>query len=162
MHKINKKGYIINRELVVSILWVLATIFVWWQWNRIAENVALWQTKQLSKEYCSDFHKTIMNTKEFYNIRQYIDKWEHIPNQMKKLSFIDNFEWLWDKYCDEMVYLKDIKTYKYLFQKACTNNEIVNIFQNKKNSFSKICLDLWFDEWMWKFFNWTEKCKVLK
>lgn len=162
MRKINKKGYIINRELVVSILWVFATIFVWWQWNRIAENVALWQTKQLSKEYCSDFYNTIMNIKEFYNIRQYIDKWEHIPNQMKKLSFIDNFEWLWDKYCDEMVYLKDIKTYKYLFQKVCTNNEIINIFQDKKNSFSKICLDLWFDEWMWKFFNWVEKCKVLK
>lgn len=162
MWKINKKGYIINRELVVSILWVLATIYVWWQWNRIAENVALWHTKQLSKGYCSDFHNTIMNTEEFYNIRQFIDKWEHIPNQMKKLSFIDNFEWLWDKYCDEMVYLKDIKTYKYLFQKVCTNNEIVNIFQNKKNSFSKICLDLWFDEWMWKFFNWTKKCKVLK
>lgn len=149
-------------HIIIDIIWILVAVFIGIQSNNISKNIAKFNNKQLSKEYCSTFYNTIFNTEEFYNIRRNIDKDGHIPNDAKKTSFIDNFEWLWEKYCDEMIYLKDIKTYNYIFEKTCNNQEIINIFWWWKNAFSKICLDLWYTEWMWKFFNQNSNCKILK
>lgn len=81
---------IINTCIAIATL--VATIYIGSTSNEIANNIVERDKKQVSKDYLSNFHSTIMNSQDFYQIWRYIDEEKKIPNDAKKASFIDNFE----------------------------------------------------------------------
>ena len=110
-----KKSLIEIISCTTGILTLIATCFIWYTSNKISKDIAQMDKTHTSMKYTAHFYDTIMNNQEFYSIWHAIDEWRQIPNDAKKGSFIDVFEWLWDSYCNWLVYLKNIKTYNYMF-----------------------------------------------
>ena len=129
---------------------------------QIEENRKLNENKEKSLDYVNSLYNKIMYTPELYEIYLKIQKWNLIWNEDFLYRFINEFEWLGSKYCQEQIYLVDLKSINWLLKNVCTNSTINNIIEkSSRNTFSKICLDVVWENWIWKYFNWKDDCKVL-
>ena len=126
----------------------------------IEENRKLNENKEKSSELLGDLYDKLMYHDWLYDIYDKISHNTLAWNEKYLQRFIDEFEWLWNRYCNEEIYYSDLRIYSWFFANICENQKIEQTYGWSKNSLSKMCLDLWFS-WMWNYFNWAE-CRVLE
>ena len=159
--------------IVIALFSSIAAIWSWfaaWSANTISErmlqieeNRKLNENKEKSLNFVNSFYDKIMFMPELYDIYIKAYNWNLNWNEAYFWRFINEYEWLWWKYCQEQIYLNDIKWIKGLLSTACNNKVIENyVLNHSKNTFSKICLDSVWEEWVGKLFNWSEDCRVLQ
>lgn len=168
MTKFTKATTIIS--IIISIFALLSAIFsrrAASKNNDISESMLsiekdrkLNESKEKSAELLGDFYDKIMYHDWLYEVYDKLSHNKLIWNEKYLYRFIDEFEWIWNRYCNEEIYESDLRIYSWFFAKVCENNKIEQMFSWRKNSLSKMCSDLNFN-WMWKYFNWHE-CNTLK
>lgn len=170
---VSDKNKIKRFELIITLFSAIAAVWSWfaaWSANTISErllqieeNRKLNENKEKSLNFVNSFYDKIMFMPELYDIYIKAYNWNLNWNEAYFWRFINEYEWLWTKYCQEQIYLKDIKWINGLFFTACNNKVIENyVLNHSKNAFSKICLDVVWEEWVGKLFNWSEDCKILQ
>ena len=128
----------------------------------IEENRKLNENKEKSVRILWDLYDKIMYTPWLYDV--YIKtayntlKWDEEYIQ----RFLDEFEWLWYEYCQEQIYKSDLKLYRPFFKDICNNSVIEDKYSWHRNWLSKLCLDLLWETWMWKYYKSDTECRVLK
>jgi hypothetical protein len=103
-----------------------------------------------------------MYTPWLYDIYNKVTKNSLVWNEEYLRRFIDELEWLWYEYCQEQIYKSDLRLYKGFLQDICNNSTIENIYKWHKNWLSKLCLDICWATWMWKYYKWSDECRVLE
>jgi len=126
----------------------------------IEEYRKLNENKEKSSELLGNLYDKLMYHDWLYEIYDKISHNTLVWNEKYLQRFIDEFEWLWNRYCNEEIYYSDLRIYSWFFAKICENKTIEQIYWWSKNSLSKMCFDLGF-HWMWDSFNGAN-CNVLK
>lgn len=156
----------INRWLLIACFSAISSAVAWYSARQAANYANQISDRQLqieeNRKLNENKEKSLAFIEEFYsNIRNNPIYWDFISND-NLISFVDEFEWLWWKYCQEQIYKWDLQLYSPIFRKICLNDMIVKKYWWSKNAFSKICLDLVWNQWMWAYYKDNAICNVLK
>lgn len=133
-----------------------------YQANIISQTLANNDKKDKSMSIVDAVYDKIMYNQELYDVWTIIDDWWSLSNANKTRKFVDELEWLGNRYCQNQVYEKDLKVLTSFLAKSCKNNQIINNYKYLKNWFSKICLDIVWKDWMWSFYKDKKLCDILK
>lgn len=118
------------------------------------------ERKEKSAELLGSFYDKLMYNDWLYEVYNKIYHNNLVWNEEYLQRFIDEFEWLWKRYCNKEIYQSDLRIYSWFFAKICENGVVEDKYKWYKNSLSKMCLDLWFG-WMWNYFNGST-CNILE